>query len=87
MTASSASHAFPGPRPLKRTLLSAFAHAKYCTMDVAAVLHRYTKRPSIAGRRMGGRSEAEAEGWHPLSGSDSDAGTAGPDSECSCETG
>jgi len=49
MTASSASHAFPGPRPLKTTLLSAFAHAKYCTMDVAAVLHRYTVPQSRAG--------------------------------------
>jgi len=68
MTASSASHALHGPRPLKRTLLSALAHATYCTIDVAAVLHRYTKRPSIACRRMGSRSEAEAEGWHPLSG-------------------
>jgi len=36
---------------------------------------------------MTGRSAAEARRWHPLSGSDNDAGTAGPDSECSCETG
>jgi hypothetical protein len=50
------------------TLPSAIAPAAHVTVNTATVRHGYTKRLSIAWRRMDSRSEAEAKRWHPMSG-------------------
>jgi len=66
---------------------AAIAHATYRTVDVhQSYIVTRSVPPSHTGEWVAEAKRRRKDGTR-FRGSDNDAGTAGPDSECSCETG